>query len=131
MCPFSVDHERAEALIALGQFPEQHDGLGSEPNRVLRPWDIRSIGLQRLMQYPRHAVHNELEILGPVEPASKVPVIVLGCQDSWLFWDRIEQNYQEELQSVSDEYLFGILKDKSVVRYTPSGRVILECLAHC
>ena len=126
--PLGVDNEGSEPLVALSDLPKQHYDLGGEPDRGLGSGDVGRISLQGLVEDPRHPIHDELEVLGPVKAAQEVTVVILR-RGTILLRDGVEQSRQEELQRIGHENLLGVFEHEGVVRHPPAGWVVLERLA--
>lgn len=55
-------------------------------------------------------------------------VIILGCREASLLRYWVQNRDKEKLKSVCHKDLLGILEHKGVIRYSPTGRVVLERL---
>lgn len=85
----------------------------------------------RLVKNPRHAIYEELEVLGSVQPPEVMAIVILWWRSATVLWDRIEEQNKEELQAVNHQDLLGILPDDMVVRNAPCCRVIFHSLFAC
>lgn len=84
----------------------------------------------RLIQDPCHAIHKELEVLGPMKPPKVVAVVVLWRSSATIFWNGIQEQNEEELQAVYHQNLLRVLPNNMVIWYPPSGGVIFHSLFH-
>jgi hypothetical protein len=80
MSSVCVNYEGSEPFIALESFPEEHDHLGGPWQGFVTAREIGRCGLElnhivslgqvpgaityRLVEYPRHSIYEELEVLG-------------------------------------------------------------------
>jgi hypothetical protein len=144
MGPVCVYDERAETLVALQGFPEQHDHFRCPCQRLVTTRQIGCVSLElfnvsfgcdcekrssyRLVQYPRHTVNQELEVLWPVEATEEMPEEVLRRRPIARFGDGVQDQNQEELQTVRDEYLSLVLENNVIVGHAPCCGVVFEGL---
>jgi hypothetical protein len=57
-----------------------------------------------------------------------VSIIVLLHIRRTRFWDRIYENYQEELKSIRNEYLLWVFENHMIIWNLPTGRIVFQCL---
>lgn len=50
-----------------------------------------------LIQYPRHAIHKELEVLRSVQSAEVVTVIILRWSSPTILWNGVQKKHKKEL----------------------------------
>ena len=81
-----------------------------------------------LVQYPCHAIDQELEVLRPVQATEEMAEEVLWSGSVAGFRNGIQDQDEEELQAVSDQYLSLILEYDVVVRNPPCCGVVLQSL---
>lgn len=82
----------------------------------------------RLIQNPRHTIHKELEVLGPVQPSKVVTIVVLWRSTTAIFRDRIQEENEEKLQAIDHQDLLGIFPHNMVIGDAPCCRVIFHGL---
>lgn len=92
MDPLSIDDERPESLVALSDFPKEHDDLWRKSSIGLPAGKIRALLMERLVENPCHAVDDELKVLWPMESAKEMAVIVLGSR-AVLLGDWVQQEH--------------------------------------
>jgi len=81
-----------------------------------------------LVQNPRHPIDKELEVLWSMQATEEVPKEVFGWRAISRFWYGVENQYQQQLQTVSNQNLLRIFEHDVVVRHTPGGRVVFQGL---
>jgi hypothetical protein len=64
-----------------------------------------------------------------MQPPKKMAEEVLGRWSVARLWYGVQNEHEKQLEAVRDQYLSLVSKDNMVVRHTPCGRIVLECLA--
>jgi hypothetical protein len=81
-----------------------------------------------LVQYPGHTIHEELEVLWPMQATEEMAEEVLRSGSIAGFRNGIQDQNQEELQTVGDQYLSLVLEHNVIVWHSPCCGVVLEGL---
>jgi len=82
----------------------------------------------RLVQDSCHAIHKELEILGPMKPPKVVAVVVFRRSAAPILWNRVQEQNEKELQAIYHQDLLRIFPNNMVVWYSPGSGVIFQSL---
>jgi hypothetical protein len=140
MRPVGVDYEGLEALVALQGLPKEHNQFRGPDQGFLAPREVRSVCLHLhrlggpncdasylLVQYSRHSVDKELEVLRSVQSAKEVPKVVFRDNTMGGLWNWVADEDEEQLEAVDDQQLLVVAKHDVIVRDSPGGRIVFDC----
>ena len=73
----------------------------------------------RLVQNPSHAVHEELEVMRPMQSPKIMAIVILWRGAATILRNWIQNKYEEKLQAINNQNLLRISPDDVVIWNSP------------